>query len=117
MVQKSMLWHAQSAGDVFAGVNLPPAAVTRYYMVVVAPEEAEVPAPAERMRTMRERRRARGLRELRLVVPDPRLQSVRQRVASQVARLDRRNEDEALNWIEAASEFDAPDTQGNDETR
>ena len=68
-----------------------------------------MPAPAERMRMMRERRRKRGLRELRLVVPDPRLQSVRKRVASQVIRLDRDDEDEALRWIESVSEFDARD--------
>ncbi len=76
-----------------------------------------MPAPAERMRAMRERRRARGLRELRLVVPDPRLRSVRRRVASQVASLIRSSENEALSWIEAVSEFDALDKPGNDETR
>lgn len=64
-------------------------------------------APAERMRIMRERRRRRGLRELRLVVPNPRLQSVRKRVAAQLAELDRGSEDEALSFIEAMSEFDA----------
>jgi len=63
------------------------------------------------MKKMRERRRRRGLRELRLVVPDPRLRSVRKRVAAQVAALDRRDEDEALNWIETVSEFDAPDQE------
>jgi len=57
---------------------------------------------------MRERRRRRGLRELRLVVPDPRLRSVRKRVAAQVAALNRRDEEEALKWIEAVSEFDDP---------
>lgn len=66
-------------------------------------------APAQRMKTMRERRRARGLRELRLVLPDTRSQSVRRRVASQVARLHRDSEDEALNWIEMISEFDERD--------
>jgi hypothetical protein len=76
-----------------------------------------VPAPAERMRLMRERRRRRGLRELRLVVPDPRLQSVRRRVAAQVARLARSSEDEAMRWTEAVSEFDAPDRQVGDATR
>jgi len=59
------------------------------------------------MRIMRERRRRRGLRELRLVVPNPRLQSVRKRVAAQLAELDRGSEDEALSFIEAISEFDA----------
>lgn len=62
---------------------------------------------AERMKIMRARRRARGLRELRLVVPDARTRSVRRRVAAQVARLNRRSEDEALKWIEAVSTFDS----------
>jgi hypothetical protein len=70
-----------------------------------------MPAPAERMRSMRERRRKRGLRELRLIVPDSRLRSIRRRVAAQVARLVRSREEEALSWIEAVSEFDAPDSQ------
>jgi len=68
-----------------------------------------VPAPAERMRMMRERRRKRGLRELRLAVPDPRLRSVRKRVAAQAVRIDQGAEDEALSWIEAVSEFDTRD--------
>ena len=61
---------------------------------------------AERMKAMRERRRARGLRELRLVVPDARSRTVRRRVARQVAALDRSRELEALKWIEAVAEFD-----------
>jgi hypothetical protein len=68
-----------------------------------------MPEPAERMRMMRERRRSRGLRELRLVVPDSRSQSVRRRVAAQVAHLSKADENDALNWIELVSEFDAPD--------
>jgi hypothetical protein len=55
---------------------------------------------------MRERRRARGLRELRLIVPDARSTQVRRRVAKQVATLDRGSELEAMRWIEAVSEFD-----------
>jgi Protein of unknown function (DUF3018) len=62
---------------------------------------------AERMKAMRERRRARGLRELLLVVPDARSRVVRRRVARQVAGLDRARELEALRWNEAVSEFDA----------
>ncbi len=58
---------------------------------------------------MRERRRKRGLRELRLIVPDTRLRSVRRRVAAQVSRLVQSHEDEALSWIEAVSEFDERD--------
>ena len=58
------------------------------------------------MKMMRDRRRARGLRELRLVVPDARSRSVRQRVAIEVAGLKPDSEREALNWIETVSEFD-----------
>lgn len=61
---------------------------------------------AERMKAMRERRRARGLKELRLIVPDPRSRAVRRRVARQVAALDRSRELDALKWIEAVAEFD-----------
>ncbi len=64
-----------------------------------------VPA-AERMKAMRERRRARGLKELRLIVPDARSKTVRRRVARQVAALDWSRELEALKWIEAVAEFD-----------
>lgn len=63
-------------------------------------------APAERMKAMRTRRYMQGLRELRLVVPDARSAEVRRRIAEQVARLDREDEEEALRWIEAVSEFD-----------
>ena len=73
--------------------------------------EARMAEPAERMRAMRQRRRARGLRELRLVVPDARSKAVRRRIAEQVAHLDRGDEEEALKWIEAVSEFDN-DAQG-----
>jgi len=62
--------------------------------------------PAERMKSMRERRQKRGLRELRLIVPDARSKTVRQRVAKQVARLNPESEQDALAWIEAVSEFD-----------
>ena len=68
-------------------------------------------APAERMKQMRERRRKRGLREVRIVVPDSRLASVRRRVAAEVARLIPATEDEALSWIEAVSEFDSADPE------
>jgi hypothetical protein len=76
-----------------------------------------MPAAAERMRQMRERWRKRGLRELRIVIPDPRLTSVRRRVAVQVARLIPGPENEALSWIEAVSEFDTPNRQADDEAR
>ncbi len=62
---------------------------------------------AERMKAMRERRRTRGLRELRLIVPDARSKAVRKRVAKQVAGLDRSLELAAMQWMESISEFDA----------
>jgi hypothetical protein len=64
--------------------------------------------PAERMKTMRARRRRQGLRELRLVVPDARSEAVRSRIAAQVAQLNPISERDALIWIEAVSEFDEP---------
>ena len=69
--------------------------------------EKSMTTPAERMKMMRERRRARGLRELRLVVADPRSRAVRRRIAKQVAGLDPDRERDALKWIESVSEFDA----------
>ena len=63
--------------------------------------------PAQRMKAMRDRRRERGLRELRLIVPDARSAAVRERIARQVAKLNPESEEEALRWIEAVSEFDA----------
>ena len=73
-------------------------------------------SPAERMKAMRASNRARGSRELRIVVPDARLRSVRRRVAKDVARLTPENEAAALDWIEAVSEFDAS-AESRDETR
>jgi hypothetical protein len=64
-------------------------------------------ASAERMRMMRQRWRARGLRVVRLVVADPRSHAVRRRVAKQVAALNSARERDALKWIETVSEFDA----------
>jgi hypothetical protein len=61
---------------------------------------------SERMKAMRERRRARGQRELRLIVPDACSKAVRRRIAREVARLDRLRELEALQWVESVSEFD-----------
>lgn len=68
-------------------------------------------APAERMKAMRQRRRTRGLRELRLVVADARSRAVRRRVAREVAGLDPDRERDALQWSEAVSEFDADATR------
>ncbi len=62
---------------------------------------------SERMRAMRERRRAQGIRELRLLVPDARSPMVRRRIARQVAKLDAGAERDAMHWIESVAEFDA----------
>ncbi len=63
---------------------------------------------AERMNRIRRNRRDLGLREVRLVAPDARLIATRRAVADQVARLRASDEAEALIWIEAIGEFDAP---------
>lgn len=63
-------------------------------------------AAAERMKAMRERRRSSGLRELRLILPDARVKDVQRRIAQAAARLNPNSEQEALEWIEAVSEFD-----------
>jgi hypothetical protein len=63
------------------------------------------------MKMMRQRRRERGLRELRMVVVDARSRAVRRRVAKQVAGLSPDREREALRWIESVSEFDADATR------
>ncbi|MFO1029161.1 MAG: antitoxin MazE-like protein [Acetobacteraceae bacterium] len=68
-------------------------------------------ATAERMKALRDRRRAKGLREVRILTPDPRSAAVRRRVAAQVAALDQDDEAAALRWIEQVAEFDAPDPQ------
>ena len=59
------------------------------------------------MKAMRERRRSRNLRELRLVVPDARSKIVQRRVAKAVSKLRRSSENDAMRWIEAVSEFDS----------
>jgi len=62
--------------------------------------------PAKRMKTMRERRRAKGTREVRIVGPDPRDPAVRAQIAEQMKRLDPAAEEQSLLWIEAVSMFD-----------
>src|ERR1017187_10280057 len=95
------------------GVRAPTLAfhtVTRY-IVTRYRWRSPMAAAAERMKMMRQRRRARGLRELRLVVADPRSRAVRRRVAKQVAGLDLDRERDALKWIESVSEFDTDATR------
>ena len=95
------------------GILAPPLAfwtVTRYTVTRYRWRNPMATA-AERMKMMRQRRRARGLRELRVVVADPRSRAVRRRVAKQVAGLDLDREREAMKWIESVSEFDADATR------
>jgi len=63
------------------------------------------------MKAMRDRRRSRGLRELRLIVPDARSEVIRRSIAGQVARLDPTDERMAMDWIEDVSEFDGNDAR------
>jgi hypothetical protein len=46
------------------------------------------------------------------MTPDPRLDAVQRQIAAQVAALNDHDENDALTWIEAVSEFDAADTSG-----
>jgi hypothetical protein len=73
-------------------------------------DEVMVP-PAERMKMMRERRRTRGLREVRLVVADARSRAVRQRIARQVARLRPDSERDVLDWIESVAALDGDEAR------
>lgn len=66
---------------------------------------------AERMRALRERRRSRAEREVRITVPDARSEMVRSRVAQSVSRLDPAVEAGALAWIEAVADFDEDQTR------
>ena len=61
------------------------------------------------MRAMRERRWIRSMREVRLSLPDTRLEAVRRLIAGEMAALSPGAESEALDWIEAISEFDDGD--------
>lgn len=61
---------------------------------------------AERMRAMRVRQREKGLRQVRLLVPDTRDEETRARIAAQVRRLSPAAEKDALDWIEQVSVFD-----------
>jgi hypothetical protein len=54
---------------------------------------------------MRQRRRAKGLRELRIVIPDARDPVFRRKVADEVARLEPGLEADATRWIESVSRF------------
>lgn len=66
-------------------------------------------APADRMKAMRARRRASGLREIRLLAPDMRKDAVRREFEERLqSSLDPAVEGEALRWIEAVSEFHNP---------
>jgi hypothetical protein len=61
-----------------------------------------------------QRRRKAGARDPALVVADSHFPAVRQRVAAQVPRLVPSDDAEALRWIEAVSEFDAPEFDAAD---
>jgi len=55
---------------------------------------------------MRARRRADGLREVRLHLPDARSVAIKRRISKQVAALDPSAERDALAFIEQVAEFD-----------
>ena len=65
-----------------------------------------MPTSAQRIGAMQNRRRAAGLRELRMAILGTCLNAFRRRIALQVAGLDLAGEADALTWIEAVSAFD-----------
>ena len=65
----------------------------------------------ERATGGRRRQRGAGQREIRMNLPDARSERVRARVAASVASLDPQDEEDALRWIEAVSEFDTDSTR------
>ena len=52
-----------------------------------------------------------GKRQVRITLPNPRSDKVRRRVANSVARLNQSEEADALQWVEAVSEFDERETR------
>ena len=52
-----------------------------------------------------------GKRQVRMTLPNPRSEKVQRRVANSVARLNRSQEADALQWVEAVSEFDERETR------
>ena len=58
------------------------------------------------MWVLRSRRRARAEREIRIMVPDARVEQVQARVARSVARLGSAREADALARIEAVADSD-----------
>jgi hypothetical protein len=71
-------------------------------------------AAAERMKALRERRKANHLREVRIVALDARSPEVRKRIAEQVAALNKEDEREVLEWIEAVSIFNDEEWTGQE---
>ena len=68
-----------------------------------------MPEQVEPKKAISERRRVAGWQGVGSSVPDARSATVRARLAAQVARLNPDVEEEAMDWIEAISEFDTPD--------
>ena len=52
-----------------------------------------------------------GKRQVRITLPNPHSEKVRRRVANSVARLNQSQEADALQWVEAVSEFDERETR------
>ena len=50
-------------------------------------------------------------RQVRITLPNPRSEKVRRRAANSVSRLNQSQEADALQWVEAVSEFDERETR------
>ncbi|HVA62877.1 MAG TPA: hypothetical protein VNF74_04060 [Terriglobales bacterium] len=65
---------------------------------------------AQRIKKIRARRRVERMHELRLLLPDVRLASVRRRLAKQASHLNQVAEADTQRWIEAVAD---PSASGN----
>jgi hypothetical protein len=68
-------------------------------------KEDAMTAAAERMRALRERRKANHLREVRIVALDARSPEVRKMIAEQVAAMNKEEEREVLEWMEKVADL------------
>jgi len=94
---------AKKLGPPEKSANLAGRSVTRYTFAII--KEDAVTAAAERMKALRERRKANHLREVRIVALDARSPEVRKQIAEQVAALNKDEEREILEWTEKAADL------------
>jgi hypothetical protein len=61
---------------------------------------------AERMKALRDRRKANHMREVRIVALDARSAEVRERINTEIAAFNKEDEREILEWMEVVADLD-----------